>query len=51
MISDQDYLESKSLDIDLYAFSERVGLKLGDDADNPTPEQLDKARNETLKGE
>ena len=50
MISDAEFLDVLGIDMDPYAFSERVGFKLGDDADNPTEDQLDNAREETLKG-
>ena len=46
--SDDDWLIDQNIDLDFYAFSERVGLILEDNALNPTPKQLQAARTQAL---
>lgn len=49
-LTDADYLDSIGRhDVDEYAFSERVGLILDNEADNPTPEKLSEARRISLE--
>jgi len=50
-ITDDDWLRMHDVDdVDIYDFSERVGLILDDAAENPTPAQLNHARRLALEG-
>lgn len=50
-MTDYEYLEAKGrLDIDEYAFSERVSIMLGEKVDRHTKEELGKARDSALAG-
>ena len=50
-ITDDDWLRMHDIDdVDIYDFSERVGIILEDAAANPTPAQLNRARRLALEG-
>lgn len=49
-MTDDDWLRMRGVDVDIYEFSERVGIILGDDAVNPAPEKLEHARLLALQG-
>lgn len=48
MMTDDDYLRSRGIEMDMYAFSERVSIKLAD-IDQPTDPDIHRARQQALQ--
>lgn len=47
-MTDAEFLDALGIDLDEYAFSERVSIKL-DGIQNPTQRDIDQAREQALK--
>jgi hypothetical protein len=49
MLTDTDWLITNNIDMDGYAFTERVGIILEDSAANPSDMQLQQARQQAVR--